>query len=320
MRKPRLLVTGAGGFCGEHACTYFASRGYDVIGTLRAKPAGASAASSIEGITYTYCDLNVRQEVERLIEQTRPAYILHFAGMNAVGPSWIDPASALESNLFGTIRLMEAVRSVMAQGEACRIIVAGSMLRFPLPAAGERPLPPHPYSFSKTMQVLAARSWATLYGMDVIVAEPSNLIGPGRSKGITALMARYAAEVELRQEQGSLLPPPLRLSSRSEQRDLLDVRDAIRAYEVVMENGVSGEVYPMASGVMVTLGELADQVTALASCALAWEVGQSNAPSPSSADTSKLAKLGWRPSIPLAQSLADTLDHMRQSVRTAKAD
>ncbi|WP_219838434.1 hypothetical protein [Paenibacillus sp. R14(2021)] len=52
------------------------------------------------------------------------------------------------------------------------------------------------------MQVLVAQSWAALYGMDVVVAEPSNLIGPGRSGGLCGLLARYAP-----------LPAPFRLSS-----------------------------------------------------------------------------------------------------------
>lgn len=311
--KPHLLVTGAGGFCGEHACAYFVQQGYQVTGTLRPHSASHVTLPAVEGLQYVACDLTNPHEVGQLIARTQPTHVLHFAGVNAVGPSWTDPADTLSSNLMSTVRLMEAVRRMSAQGRACRIIVAGSMLRFPLPTMEERPEPPHPYSFSKTLQVLAARSWVSLYGMDILVAEPSNLIGPGRSKGIAALLANYAAKAELAAERGEAPPAPFRLSSRTEQRDLLDVRDAIRAYEILLQHGVSGEVYPIASGVMVTLGELADQVAALAASPLDWEVGQSDAPSPAPVDTAALAALGWKPQIPLAQSLADTLTQMRQA-------
>ncbi|MBB3113622.1 GDP-4-dehydro-6-deoxy-D-mannose reductase [Paenibacillus phyllosphaerae] len=336
MNRPRLLITGAGGFCGEHACAYFAGRGYAVTGVLRSRPelqgttvAHDSAASMMSSgtspsadeedssVQYAWCDLTMKNDIEALVMAAKPDYVLHFAGMNAVGPSWTDPAAALESNLMGTVRLLEAIRKESGEGGACRIVIAGSMLRFNLPADGSPPSPPHPYSFSKTLQVLAARSWVPLYGMDVIIAEPSNLIGPGRSKGICTLMAEYAAKAELAAEQGRNAAAPFKLSSRTEVRDVIDVRDAIRAYELLLQQGVSGEVYPLASGRMRTLGELADTVTSLARTPLAWEVGQSAASSPAPADVSKLARLGWSPAIPLVQSLTDTLEQMRLKVREA---
>ncbi|MBW7462350.1 GDP-mannose 4,6-dehydratase, partial [Paenibacillus sepulcri] len=103
----------------------------------------------------------------------QPQYVLHMAGKNAVGPSWSDPGDTLANNVMGTVNLLEAVRRIDRGSLNCRVLVVGSMLRFPLPAGGEAPEPPHPYSLSKTLQVLTARSWSALYGMDIVVAEPS---------------------------------------------------------------------------------------------------------------------------------------------------
>ncbi|MFC4099627.1 NAD-dependent epimerase/dehydratase family protein [Paenibacillus xanthanilyticus] len=313
MNRPRLLITGAGGFCGEHACAHFASAGWHVTGAVRRLPRQGAMQAGTDGVEWRASDLTAPSEVKALLADARPDAVLHLAGVNAVGPSWDDPASALEANLMGTVYVLEAIR---ASGRPIRAIVAGSMLRYPLPSGTQAPAPPHPYGLSKSLQVLAAQSWAAMYGMDVIVAEPGNLIGPGRSRGIVALLARYAAETELAAERGEAPPPAFRLSSRTERRDMLDVRDAIRAYELLLTGGESGRVYPLASGSMITLGELADSFARLAHAPLAFEVGSSAAPSPLPADTSALTALGWAPSIPLAQSASDTLEQMRRLVRS----
>ncbi|MFB9330227.1 NAD-dependent epimerase/dehydratase family protein [Paenibacillus aurantiacus] len=312
MSRPRLLITGAGGFCGEHACVHFAEAGWQVTAAARRLPAQQSSLAEAEHVDWRVSDLTVQSEVHALIAESLPDAVIHLAGMNAVEPSWSDPASALEANLMGTVYLLEAIR---ASGRTTRVVVAGSMLRYPLPSGSLAPVPPHPYSLSKSLQVLAAQSWSSMYLMDVIVAEPGNLIGPGRSRGIVALLARYAAASELAAERGIEPPPAFRLSSATERRDMLDVRDAIRAYGVLLASGESGRVYPLASGRMITLGELADGFAALARVPLRFEIGSSTAPSPLPADTSALSALGWTPSIPLARSIADTLEQMRNIVR-----
>lgn len=322
MSRPRLLVTGAGGFCGEHACRYFSEQGWAVTGVVRRLPKADAPEWAWLGLVDAAlaCDLGSRAEVEALMERAAPEYVLHLAGANAVGASWRDPAAVLQSNVMGTVHVLEAVRR-LGFAAGCRVLVAGSMLRFPLVALGGsggsggggeyRPAPPHPYSLSKTMQVLVAQSWTSLYGMDVIVAEPSNLIGPGRSGGLCALLARYAAQVERAAAQGAAAPA-FRLSSRTETRDLLDVRDAIRAYELLLRGGERGRVYPVASGVMRTLGEIADAFSALAASPLEWEIGDSDAPSPEPVNCEGLAALGWSARIPLMESLRDALEAARQ--------
>jgi nucleoside-diphosphate-sugar epimerase len=396
MSRPRLLVTGAGGFCGEHACRYFNAEGWEVTAVVRRHPQPGEAEWLAEAGEVAVCDLTSRADTEALVARVKPDYVLHLAGMNAVGPSWRDPSAVMENNVMGTIHLLEAIRRLEgglpqaraagtaggteagdltgkgddsragdrtrmgdgnragdrtrlgdgnqagdgtqvsagnrgaegdrsaagtsrigprdADGGSVRVVVAGSMLRFPLPAAGELPAPPHPYSLSKTMQVLAAQSWAALYAMDVIVAEPANLIGPGRSTGICALIAGHAAAVERAAERGEPLPAPFRLSSRTERRDLLDVRDAIRAYDLLLTRGERGRVYPVASGVMRTLGEVADTFDRLARSPLRWEVGDSHAPSPEPADITAIQALGWSPRFALEQSLSDAMESVRRAM------
>ncbi|GGD49950.1 NAD-dependent epimerase/dehydratase family protein [Paenibacillus nasutitermitis] len=312
MSRPRLLITGAGGFCGEHACRYFSASGWDVTALVRRLPSEGESSWLEQASLVLDGDLILPEEADDIVAQAQPEYVLHLAGKNAVAPSWVAPIDTLQSNVMGTVNLLEAVRKLAGSGLNCRVLVVGSMLRFHLPPEGTAPVPPHPYSLSKTMQVLAAQSWSALYGMPVVVAEPSNLIGPGRSSGLCTLLARYAAMMERAEAGCGERPQPMKLSSRTETRDVLDVRDAIRAYELLLLHGHEGGIYPVASGVMHPLGELADIFSSLIACPLEFDIGSSDAPSPLPVHCQAVRSLGWSPAIPLRQSLEDVLNDARR--------
>lgn len=288
-----ILITGAGGFTGRHACRYFAERGYTVAAAIRREDGGKP-----EGQAYV-CDLSVKAEVLRLVEEVQPQFVLHLAGRNAVSDSWRDPLGCMESNLLSTLYLLEAMR-----GRPGRMLIAGSMLDFELAGA---PRPLHPYSLAKTMQVLAARSWSYLYGQEVLVAKPSNLIGPGRSNGICGLLAARIAAWESGQNEA-----PFHLSSMHEERDYLDVRDAVAAYAVILEKGEPGGLYPVCSGSWRSLGEIVEVYTDIAGRPLPIEIGDKPPlPPPDAMDRSLMEQLGWSPQIPFGTSLASALEFFR---------
>jgi GDP-4-dehydro-6-deoxy-D-mannose reductase len=102
-------------------------------------------------------------------------------------------------------------------------------------------------------------------------------------------------------------------------RDFVDVRDAVRAYVLLAETGTSGEVYNVCGGRSYSVQECLDIVRHLAKVPLqvvsdptrfrraeiAEQVGRRD----------RLEKLGWRPEIPMEQSLADLLDDWRTRIR-----
>lgn len=312
MRGIRLLVTGAGGFCGLHACRYFTRQGYEVVGVLRRADDPRAAVLRRAGAEVEGCELTDRHEVDRLIARVRPERILHLAGLSAAGPSWREPARYLEANVMAAVYLLEAARREM--GGSFRFAAAGSMLRFDWPSGDGAPRPPHPYSLSKTLLTAVVRSWHHLYRTAAIVAEPANLIGPGPSVGLPALIAAHIRALRRARLAGAPDPSPFRLSSLTERRDYVDVRDAVKAYAVLLERGEPGRVYPIASGRQRTLGEVAAAYERVAGFRVEWSIGESDAPSPPPADPSMLMALGWRPEIPFALSVADTLDDDAGSV------
>ena len=259
------------------------------------------------------CDLTDRQQVRRLCLETEPDALLHLAGQNAVDRSWQDPALTLAVNAMATVHLLEALRE--AGGER-RALVIGSMLAHM--AGGEA----HPYAFSKKLQVSAALAWHRWFGLQVLVAEPSNLVGPGRSAGLCGKIARWTAEAE--RAEGRFSPAgvrPFRLSSLQERRDYLDVRDAVRAYETLLRAGEAGRCYALGSGRMRSIAEIKERFERLAAVRLAWEIGSGEPPpSPEPRDLSAIHALGWEARIPFERSLADALAEERAAVRGGRKE
>ena len=131
---------------------------------------GTGSARSIDGFS-----------VYDAIKAVKPDYILHTAGKNDVKESWEKPAEYVTVNVLATVHLLEAVRKVKNNG---KILVIGSALEFD-PSG----LPNHPYGLTKTFQSLVAKSWDTLFHLPIMIAKPTNLIGPGPSNGFCSLIA-----------------------------------------------------------------------------------------------------------------------------------
>jgi GDP-4-dehydro-6-deoxy-D-mannose reductase len=105
-------------------------------------------------------------------------------------------------------------------------------------------------------------------------------------------------------------------------RDFCDVRDVVRAYRLLVERGVSGEVYNIASGRDVSLQDIADQLVAdIAPHVRLVRDRELLRPAEIQVLRGSYEKLraqtGWEPTIPLSQSLRDVVADMRlrRSVR-----
>ncbi|MGZ9585243.1 NAD-dependent epimerase/dehydratase family protein [Paenibacillus marinisediminis] len=317
MNGASILVTGASGFTGWHACRYFMNLGMQVTALVRrANPELAAA-----GMRVIVCDLLDGAAVAAALHDAAPDYVLHLAGVNAVTDSWKQPIHTMQVNVMGTIHVVDALRTA----PHIRALIITSKLKAPLSQAGT---PVHPYAFSKSIQELAARAWSKLFGLDVILAEPSNLIGPGPSTGICSLLGQYIAKRERGWDSGDFL-----LSSRSVMRDYLDVRDAVAAYEKLLQAGEAGTVYSVQSGIHRSLGDIADTFRrmALTDVLFRWQdessslEGGGTTPTPIAASNSAYsdhveqaaqtlpAALDWQPARAFEHSVADILNYHRNS-------
>ncbi|MQR85364.1 NAD-dependent epimerase/dehydratase family protein [Bacillus megaterium] len=295
-KLPTLLITGANGYTGSHACDYFSKKGFNVVGVTRNSQFNGEVQREI-------CDLTNKNSVIELIQKIKPDFLLHLAGKNHVGDSWRAPSSFLETNVMSTIYLLEALRQ---ENVVCKILIAGSALQFnPTDLSTLN----HPYSLSKTFQSIAAQSWVALYDMDIIIAKPSNLIGPGPSNGVCSIFAKKIVEMENENAEKFLM-----VNNLGAQRDFLDVRDVVKAYEVLLRKGNPGEVYDIASGQSHSLREIITTMKTF-TCQN-FEVKSETAAQPEEKfqiPPLKMIELGWIPSFSLSVSLKDTLTYYRQN-------
>lgn len=295
-----ILITGAAGFTGAHACRYFAELGMKVAGLVHGRP----PADGIEAVRYYSCDLLDPAKLSAVVRQVAPDFVLHLGGKNSVPESWDRPLLYMETNVIPLFYLLDALRSF----HHCRVLVAGSRLSVSLTPPYQSP---HPYSLSKSLQKVIALSWESLMGQNILVAEPSNLVGPGPSTGICSLLGRRLVQAELGQNV-----EPFFLSSRWARRDFLDVRDAVRAYGLLLAFGRSGEEYPVCSGEERTLLEIAETLEKLAgrSIELRWGGGDplpaGESPEPQ-VEPTFLAGLGWKRRFTFSTSLSDCIRYFR---------
>lgn len=296
--QTKLLITGATGFTGIHACRHFQQAGYEVIGVSR-KP------FTIEGsqIQIEPCDLTNKNEIMDLIQKHNPDRVLHLAGQNHVPSSWTNPIASLEVNTMSTAYLLEAIRHKIPE---CRVVVVGSTLQFDI---NDITTLEHPYSLSKTLQALVARSWQLLYEMDIVIANPSNLIGPGKSNGVCSILAKKVAEMELLGSE-----KVLKINNLLAQRDFLDVRDAVSGYEIIFNKSQSGSMHNITSGLPRYLKEITSSLQAISSVEFTVESIEDKLEEKEIMHSSNLIVENMSSFIPFDKSMEDILNYQRKSL------
>ena len=317
----RILITGITGFVGSHLTEWALSRGADVIGALRWRSNTEHIEHLRDRLTLIQSELRELSSARDLVERARPDYIVHLAAQSFVGASWQTPAETLMTNAIGQMNLFEAIRQL---GSASRFLVIGSSEEYGLVEPDELPIretnplrPLSPYAVSKVTQDLMGFQYFKSYGLDIVRARAFHHTGPRRSDNFsTSTFARQIAEIE-----AGLREPVVVAGDLKPVRDFSDVRDIVRGYWDLLERGTAGEVYNLCSGVDWTIERM-----------LTFLISQSSVPGieirtdvarlrPSDVPVlrgsyEKIERaVGWRPRIPLEQTLTDLLDYWRQRIR-----
>jgi GDP-4-dehydro-6-deoxy-D-mannose reductase len=302
---PTLLVTGHTGFVGR---TLFDAQSREEI-----VPSGWRLAALPDGL-----DIREPRLVPVLREQESDA-VLHLAAATSVDDSFHDPDACFDVNFRGTLNLLRSLRDAGFAGRLLYVSSGdcyGALSEAVLPVPETAPLRPrNPYAVSKVAAEALCYQWSQTEGMDVVIARPFNHIGPGQDERFA--VASFCAQIA-RIDAGRAAPV-VHAGNLHVSRDFSDVRDVLRAYFALLERGTCGEAYNVASGREVVLREVLDRALALSRVAATVEVTASRQrPSEQrrvAADIAKIARdTGWRPRIPLDQTLEETLQFWRKRV------
>ncbi|MGH9022718.1 MAG: GDP-mannose 4,6-dehydratase [Acidimicrobiia bacterium] len=244
----RALITGAGGFVGRHLARHLEAEG-DEVCRLDRQGSGGVDVTDPQALRATFAD-------------ARPEAVYHLAALTHVGASWDDPGRVLRVNAEGTLNVLRASAEVGAR----RILVVGSAEEYgrvaeaDLPLREDAPLRPlTPYGASKVAASFLALQAFLADGLGVVRVRAFNHAGPGQSESF--LIAALACRIVAAERRGD---EEIRVGSLDAVRDLLDVRDVVVAYRLLVEHGEAGEVYNVCSGRGRRVAEVAEALVALA--------------------------------------------------------
>ena len=303
----RVWITGIGGFVGRHLAAELAAHGHAVFGFDRAAPAGLAAPVQVG-------DLTRADDLRAALVEACPDACVHLAGVASVGAAARDPAVCWDINVRGTLNLLEALRAV---APACRTLVVSTAHVYGGAPDAREPLeedapfrPDSLYALTKAMADEAARFYARVHGLPVMVARPVNHIGPGQSAEyvVGALAARLAAIA-----RGG--PADLRVGNLDSRRDFMDVRDTVRAYRLLLERGRPGQAYNLASGRNERIGMMLERLCEIAGARPTVvpdpALFRPTDATPTLALGRILADTGWRCEIPLDRTLREIYEACR---------
>jgi len=283
----KALVTGAGGFVGSHLVRELRDAGWRVL------------TSDRRG------DVDLPGDLLKLpLRSISVDVVFHLAGFANPSASISDPSDAWTGNAVATARVAREVR-------ARRLVIASTGQvygpRSDRPSESAPVSPRTPYAASK----LCGEALALSSSREVVILRPYNHTGPGQSD---AYVCPWIARQIARAEAGRG-PRVVTVGALEPRRDFFDVRDMARAYRLAAEKAPPGEVYNVATGRPVRIGDVLRLLLAEARVPLRVRACRGGADL-MSGDASKFhAATGWTPRIPLAQTLRDLLDYERDETK-----
>ena len=317
----KILITGAAGFVGAYAIRLFAEKGFAVHAAILPQEQLAPEPEAL--CTVHHFDLLDPVQTAALLQSVQPEQILHLAAQSSVALSWKQPQLTADLNITGTVNLLEAARDLP---QLPRILLIGSAEEYGSVqpgAEGEQlvpesaPLRPvNIYAATKAAAEQIASVYFAAYGLPVICVRAFNHFGPGqREIFVVSDFCKQTAEIEC-----GLREPVIRTGNLEARRDFTDVRDIVRAYAMLLESGIPGEIYNVGSGRTAAISEILGMILSGSTVPVQHVLDpQKLRPAETAylaADTAKLRRdTGWAPEIPTAQTIADTLAYWRQKLK-----
>lgn len=323
MPRPSVLITGITGFVGSHLAEYtLGSRpNFDVIGFARWRSPKDNIRHLGDSIIIEYGDLTDFSSVISVLKKRRPEIIFHLAAQSYVDFSFQSPVKTLSSNVIGTANLLEAVKGLKNDSGYDPIVhicssseVYGQVTKDEIPIKETNPLrPASPYAVSKVGQDMLALQYWLSWKIKTIRSRMFTHTGPRRGE-VFALsnFAKQVAAIETGRQE-----PIVRVGNLDSVRTWMDVRDAVRAYWMMVEKCLPGEVYNIGGVETMTIGEMLKKLVSFSTRKdIKIKIDPARfRPSDVTLQIPSVEKFkkatGWEPKIPFNKTVQDTLNYWR---------
>ncbi len=324
----RALITGITGMVGSHLADHLlANTDWDIFGMCRWR-------SPLDNIHHLLDRINRKDRVHLLygdlcdfpslcevVKESNPDYVFHLAAQSYPKTSFSAPLNTLDTNIMGTMRLLEVFRcySISSIIHVCASSeVYGRVPKEKLPIKEDCSYhPASPYAISKIGTDLIGKFYAEAYGLKTVMTRMFTHTGPRR--GDVFAESTFAKQIAMI-ERG-LIPPIVKVGNLQSLRTWSDVRDAVRAYlMLVTMNPIYGECYNIGGTYTCTVGDMLNYLLSLSEVKISIEVDPDRI-RPLDADlqipdTSKFTShTGWRPEIPFEKTMTDLLNYWRDRLQ-----
>ncbi len=311
----KALIIGAAGFVGQYLIEHLKSlKVYSI--TVTKLPKDNLESSGIEVFDL---DILNQNEVLEILTKIKPDYIFHLAAQSSVALSWENPNLTIDINVKGSINLLNAIRKLDYKP---RILMIGSgeeygyAMQEDIPIKEETILRPgNIYAASKVCQNMIGKIYSKAYDLDIVMVRAFNHVGPKQSS--TFVVSEFCRQVAMIEK--GLAEQTIKVGNINVRRDFTDVRDVVRAYELLIKYGNSGELYNVGSGQAVSIKNILDLILSKSTRKISICVDK-NKFRPADvpiiqADISKLKKtINWLPEYSIERTIEDTLNFWRKNV------
>jgi GDP-mannose 4,6-dehydratase len=317
----KILITGITGFVGSHLAEYILSlkKENEVHGICRWRSPKDNLINIYDKVILHEADLQDLSSLVYTLKEMKPDIIFHLAAQSYVLASFNSPVHTLMTNAIGTTNLLEAVR-ILTIDPIIHICssseVYGQVTRDDIPIKENCPFrPASPYAVSKVAEDMIALQYWLSYKIKTIRTRMFTHTGPRRGDIFAvSFFAKQIAACELGLKEGIVY-----VGNLDSVRTFCDVRDAVRAYWIMVNKCRPGEVYNIGGNQTKTIREILDTLLSFSKIKLKVKVDP-RLLRPSDVtlqipctDKFKI-ETGWEPEIPLEKTLRDVLEYWRKEL------
>jgi GDPmannose 4,6-dehydratase len=325
---PRALITGITGMVGSHLADYLLENtDWDIWGMCRWRSPLYNVEHLLDRVNredrlfFLNGDLNDQISLLNAVKEARPDYVFHLAAQSYPQTSFRAAEDTYNTNILGTGRLLDALRfvgldpviHVCASSE-----VFGRVPKEKLPIDEECTFhPASPYAISKIGTDMIGRHHAEAYGQKIMTTRMFTHTGPRR--GDVFAESTFAKQIAM--IENGCLPPVVKVGNLESLRTYADVRDAVRAYHMLVTiDPIPGEYYNIGGTHVCKVGEM---LQFLVDLSIVKDIEVEVDPErlrPIDADlqvpdtTKFMNHTGWEPTIPFEKTMRNLLDYWRERI------
>lgn len=331
--KKRAFITGITGMVGSHLTDYLLQNtDWEIYGLCRWRSMLDNIAhllpriNSNDRVHLVYGDLRDYLSIHEAVKMAKPDYVFHLAAQSNPKTSFNSPLDTLETNVQGTANVLEALRKndIESIVHVCSSSeVFGRVPKEKLPIDEECTFhPASPYAISKVGTDLLGRYYAEAYNMTVMTTRMFTHTGPRR--GDVFAESTFAKQIAM--IESGLISPVVKTGNLDSLRTFADVRDAVRAYYMLVTiNPIPAAYYNIGGTYTCTIADLLNTLLSMSTVKNIKIETDPDRLRPIDADlqvpnTDKFkAVTGWEPLIPFETTMQDLLDYWRHRIRSGQS-